>query len=88
LISETRDSFWILYRSLPSDARRAAREAYARFATNPAHPGLRFHRLNGFPNAWSVRISDSYRAMGIAKGGTISWIWIGTHAAFNRQFGE
>ncbi len=76
-----------MYRSLPRNARDSARETYKKFAANPAHPGLRFHRLDGLPNAWSVRISDSYRAVGIVRGNIISWIWIGTHAKFDQQFG-
>lgn len=35
--------FWSMYRQLPEDVRRAAREAYQLFRTNAAHPRLRFH---------------------------------------------
>jgi hypothetical protein len=47
--SATVARFWRLYRALPIAAREAAREAYRLFEADPAHPGLRFHRLVAHP---------------------------------------
>ncbi len=80
-------SFWERYQKLPAPAQRAAREAYRTFSRDPGHPGLRFKLLQGHDDLWSVRLNDSYRAVGIRDGATIYWFWIGSHAQFNRYFG-
>jgi hypothetical protein len=70
---------------LPEDIRERAREAYKRFVIDPAHPGLRFKRLNTDLPLWSVRINDSYRAVGVRTAGEeIVWFFIGTHAEYER----
>jgi mRNA-degrading endonuclease RelE of RelBE toxin-antitoxin system len=70
---------------LPAEVRARAREAYRRFAADPAHPGLRFKRLHATLPLWSVRVSDSYRAVGIRKGESeIVWFFIGTHAEYEK----
>jgi hypothetical protein len=66
--------------------RKEARQAYKLFASNPQHPGLHFHRLFNDPQYWSVRVTRDYRAVGIASGDTITWIWIGSHQDFDRAF--
>lgn len=54
---------------------------------DPRHPSLRFKKLGGYGNVWSVRINDQYRAVGEREGDTIHWAWIGTHNDFDRLFG-
>ena len=87
MTSLTRPSFWRLYDKLDPPTRNAARRAYRLFAEDPFHPSLRFKRLAGYDNVWSVRISQQYRAVGVRDGDTIEWRWIGTHNAFDSQFG-
>ena len=60
--------------------------AYQVFAVNPEHPSLRFKKLQGGGEFWSVRINDQYRAVGVRAGDTIQWIWIGTHNEFDNLF--
>lgn len=86
MISRTRPSFWRLYGPLDSRTKQAARSAYEQFASNPDHPSLRFKKLQGFDNLWSVRISEQYRVVGRRNGDVIEWAWIGTHNDFDRQF--
>ncbi len=86
MISVTLARFWQLYRQLPAEIREAARNAYQRFAANPRHPSLQFHRLARNPILWSARVTKNYRAVGILQGDTITWIWIGTHDDFDRAF--
>ena len=74
------------YDTLPSDVRRAARAAYARFAVDPFHPGLNFKELNRYPGVWSCRINDSYWAVGRRDDDVPVWFWIGSHADFDRRF--
>jgi plasmid maintenance system killer protein len=56
------------------------------FEQNPDHPSLRFKKLQGQDDVWSVRINDQYRAVGVRSGDTIEWIWIGTHNEFDNLF--
>jgi hypothetical protein len=79
-------SFWKCYRKLPGGVRQAARNAYRLFISNPSHPSLHFHRLFNDPLYWSVRVSRNHRAVGILQEDTITWIWIGDHKAFDRDF--
>ena len=86
MISLTSERFWRLYGSLPSDAKDAARKAFALWADNPNHPSLRFKPLRGSGNCWSVRVGQQYRAVGVREGDTIIWFWIGTHNEFDKSF--
>lgn len=79
-------SFWKLYRRVPEAIRQEARAAYRQFIANPLHPGLHFHRLFNDPLCWSASITRDYRAVGLLQGDTITWIWIGDHAAFDKAF--
>ena len=85
--SLTRPSFWRAYGALDPRVRLAARRAYQLFAENPDHPSLRFKKLQGAENAWSVRINDQFRAVGVRNGDTIEWAWIGSHNEFDNLFG-
>jgi hypothetical protein len=85
--SRTRPSFWRAYAALTPATREAARRAYRLFAENPSHASLRFKKLGGYGNVWSVRVNEQYRAVGERQGDTIWWAWIGTHNDFDKQFG-
>jgi len=85
--SRTRPSFWRAYDRLSESNRASARRAYALFAKNPEHPSLRFKKLGGHDNVWSVRINEQYRSIGERKGDTIIWAWVGTHNEFDKLFG-
>lgn len=78
--------FWRDYHSLPGDVREAAREAYRKFALNPAHPGLQLERLKFDSRAWSVRVTRNYRAVARRYEDDWVWVWIGSHAEFDRRF--
>ena len=84
--SNTVPDFWSLYRQLPPAIRQAAQSAYSRFAGDPLHPSLHFHRLTSDPRLWSVRVSRNYRAVGRLQADTITWFWIGDHDDFDRAF--
>lgn len=87
MISRTRPSFWRAYERLSESNRRAARRAYALFKENPEQPSLRFKKLGGYEQVWSVRGNEQYRAIGERKGDTIVWVWVGTHNEFDKLFG-
>jgi hypothetical protein len=83
LNSRLHPSFRKQFASLPADVQERARAAYRRFRDDPNHPGLSFKRLQTERPLWSVRISDSYRAVGVkTAAGDIVWFFIGTHAEY------
>ena len=83
----TRPSFWRYFAALDPTTQMAARDAYAQFVADPQHPSLRFKKLQGYANFWSVRIGQQYRAVGERDGNTIEWAWIGSHNEFDSRFG-
>ena len=87
MISRVRPSFWRSYAGLDPRIRDAAKRAYTLFAENPAHPSLRFKKLAGYEDVWSVRINEQYRAVGQRNGETVIWVWIGSHNDFDKLFG-
>ena len=87
MISLVRPSFWRAYGRLSPAAKARARLAYRLFAASPEHPSLRFKKLQGGGEFWSVRITDQYRAVGVRSGDTVEWIWVGTHNDFDNLFG-
>jgi hypothetical protein len=85
--SVTRPSFWRAYAGLDPRVKVAARQAYRLFSENPDHPSLRFKKLQGYDNIWSVRINEQFRAVAERKGETVEWAWIGSHNEFDSKFG-
>jgi plasmid maintenance system killer protein len=87
VISRVRPSFWRAYELLDSRVKESARRSYRIFAEDPSHPSLRFKKLGGYQNIWSVRINEQYRAVGERLGDTVIWVWIGSHNDFDKLFG-
>ena len=73
-----------LLRELPKEAQEQASAAYRLFKDNPYHPGLFFKQVDDKPPLYSVRIGLHYRALGIKQGDIIVWVWIGSHAEYDK----
>lgn len=82
--SETTRRFRELLASLPSDVQRTAEKNYRLWRLNPDHPSLHYRRLRGSDNRVTVRIGDHYRALGKLRGESVVWVWIGSHAEYDR----
>ncbi len=76
--------FWGLFKALPDDVQKLAVKNYRLWRINPRHPSLQFRRLQGSADRYSIRVGDYYRALGRLGAGTIVWVWIGTHAEYDR----
>jgi hypothetical protein len=70
-----------MYGALPEEIRELADKNYARLRANPRHPSLQLKRIE---DLWSVRVGQHYRALGIDAPGGIQWIWIGSHADYDK----
>lgn len=74
-----------LLRALPDDIKRQAYTAYRLFKRDPYHPSLQFKRVSHRRPLYSVRIGISYRALGLREeDDLIVWIWIGSHADYDK----
>lgn len=82
MTSRLHASFRKDFAELPAEIQQRARAAYRRFQADPTHPALRFKRLHNDCPLWSVRITDSYRAVGLRNGDEIVWFFIGSHADY------
>ena len=84
MISRRTEAFKKLLAALPADIRKQAKIAYKLWGSNPSHPGLRFKKIHGKENIWSVRINENYRAVGVRKRDEIVWFWIGNHSDYDQ----
>lgn len=84
--SGTLPSFWEAYQSLDKNIKKSAIKAYQLWKENPFHPSLHFKCVNDEEDIWSVRITRSYRAVGILEVDTVTWFWIGSHDDYERLF--
>ena len=77
--------FWACYRALPVEVQQLADRCYELLRSDPRHPSLHLKKVGRF---WSVRIGLHYRALAVDDGGDLTWIWIGTHAEYDRLVGR
>lgn len=77
----TSSDFWVLYRQLPQQIQSLADKNYELLKAEPRHPSLQLKRVG---QLWSVRVGQHYRALGVDVPGGIQWIWIGSHADYDR----
>jgi hypothetical protein len=77
--------FWAAYRALPEDVQRRARKAYRLWQNDPLHPSLRFKKVG---RLWSARVDAHHRALADVRGDTAYWIWIGSHADYERLIAQ
>jgi mRNA-degrading endonuclease RelE of RelBE toxin-antitoxin system len=82
--SRTTARFRRAYDNLPENIRKQARDAYQLFTENPSHPSLRFKQIHPTRRIYSVRITRSYRALGVRENDVVVWFWIGSHADYDR----
>jgi len=73
--------FWARYGNLPGSVRKLADKNFELLKANPRHPSLRFKKVG---TLWSARVGDHYRALGVDVEDGIYWIWIGTHAEYDK----
>jgi hypothetical protein len=84
--SETLPSFWAEYRKLSNPIKERARKTYRFWVDNPFHPSLHFKCIDSSEGIWSIRVTRSYRAVGILDGDTVTWFWIGSHDDYEQFY--
>ena len=73
--SRTARSFRVAFAELPKEIQDQARRAYRLFCADPSHPSLRFKKVSGREDIYSVRIGLGYRALGLLEGSVVTWFW-------------
>jgi hypothetical protein len=74
--------FWALYGNLPESVRKLADKNYELLESNSRHPSLHFKKIG---KLWSARVGDHYRVLGVDIESGVLWIWIGTHADYDKM---
>ena len=77
--------FWHSYRQLPEEVQRLADKSYELLQSDSRHPSLHLKRVGPF---WSVRVGLHHRALAVEEGPDLVWVWIGTHAEYDRLVGR
>jgi hypothetical protein len=84
--SKREKEFNKLFSRLPRHIQNQAKEAYRLFKANPYYPSLHFKCIDTQESIYSVRVGRNYRVVGVWKGDTIYWFWIGSHEDYNNLF--
>jgi hypothetical protein len=81
VIHHAAPSFWSRYNGLPAAARELADKCFSLLKEDHTHPSLQLKRIGRY---FSVRVGLRYRALGVEADDGILWIWIGTHAEYDK----
>jgi len=73
--------FWACYNRLPEEVRRLADRSFETLLQDPLHPALHFKKVGAL---WSARVGLHYRAVAVEDDANCIWVWIGTHAEYDR----
>lgn len=84
MISHTTADFRQDFAQLPLAIQKQAKVSYRLFQADPNHPRLRFKKLPPYDDIWSVRITNSHRAVGQRKKDVIVWFFIGSHGDYDK----
>ena len=80
--------FWKHYHALPKEVQRLADEQFERLKSDPKHPSLHFKKVGRRKQLWSARVGMHYRALGLDKPEGVVWVWIGTHAEYDKLLAQ
>ncbi len=75
------EEFKKAYKKLPEDIKKKAKKQLKFLNSNPAHPSLRIHKLNG---EWEFYVDIHYRGLFLREGDKYILLTIGTHKIVDR----
>jgi len=78
---KTASSFWACYERLPLEIRSLAKKNFQLLKADLSHPSLQFKKVG---KVWSARVGSNYRAVATQIEGGFLWVWIGTHAEYDK----
>jgi len=77
----TSPASWECYEHLPSSIQDLADKNFDLLKADPKHPSLHLKKVSRY---WSARVGMKYRAVAVEIEESLLWIWIGTHAEYNK----
>jgi len=83
--SVTTKRFRKAYAELPEHIQEQTRKAYKTWKVNPNHPSLQVKPVHDTEPIYSVRVSLSYRALGVKEKDTMIWFWVGSHSDYDKM---
>jgi hypothetical protein len=78
---KTSSGFRVCYERLPEEIRILAKKNFQLLKADLSHPSLQFKKVG---KVWSARVGSNYRAVATPIEGGFLWIWIGTHAEYDK----
>lgn len=78
---KTASSFWVCYERLPVEIRNLADKNFELLKIDQSHSSLQFKKCG---KVWTARVGSHYRAVATSIDGGFLWIWIGTHAEYDK----
>ena len=72
------------FEKLPERIKQLAKKNYKIWQKEPNYPSLVFKRVSKKYPIYSIRIGLGWRALGIKREETIIWLWIGSHADYEK----
>ena len=80
--------FWKYYHALPEEVHLLADQQFERLKSDPKHPSLHFKKVGRRKQLWSARVGMHHRALGLDKSEGVVWVWIGTHAEYDKLLAQ
>lgn len=77
----TTPQFWKRFDVLPHDVQKLARKNFELLKQDARHPSLQFKQLGEY---WSARVGLHYRALALEDEADFVWVWIGSHAEYDK----
>ncbi|MFZ1324613.1 MAG: hypothetical protein WAT67_01075 [Candidatus Contendobacter sp.] len=78
---KTASSFWACYECLPVEIRSLAKKNFQLLKADHSYPSLQFKKVG---KVWSARVGSHHRAVATQIEGGFLWVWIGTHADYDK----
>jgi len=69
------------YKRLPEDIKKKVNKQLRFLSSNPAHPSLRIHKLNG---EWEFYVDIHYRGFFLREGSKFTLLTVGIHRIVDR----
>jgi hypothetical protein len=85
MIHHASSHFWACYGRLPIEIQHLADKNFLLLKANPHHRSLQFKRCG---KVWSARVGISYRAIASPIEDGFLWVWIGSHAEYDKLLAE
>lgn len=77
--------FWRSYYDLAPEVRHVADQCFDLLQRDSRHPSLRFKKIGPL---WSARVGIHHRALAVKDEQGFVWVWIGTHADYDKLIGK